>query len=279
MSLASPTRLHPAGGPRPRSAPGPEPRPVNYLNNHYGILVVAVRPSTTSGSASCTWCRSACSSCSAASRRAGPAQPARPTGAILERRTQYNKAFTAHGTMMMLFLFLIPVIPAVLGNFFVPMMIGAKDMAFPKLNLASWYVFMIGAAVLPVATARRRHGHRVDAVPAVQFQVQPHERLYAGLGVFITGFSSIMTGLNIIATVHKMRAPGMTWGRLPLFVWAHVRHQPDPVARPRRCWPSRWCCWPSSGSSASASSTPTSAATRSCSSTCSGSTATRPCTS
>jgi cytochrome c oxidase subunit 1 len=141
-----------------------------------------------------------------------------PTGAILEL-DQYNKAFTAHGTIM-LFLFLIPVIPGVLGNFFVPMMIGAKDMAFPKLNLLSWYVWFGGAMFFVVALLVGGLDTGWTFYPPYSSKYSHTNVLLAGLGVFITGFSSILTGLNIIATVHKMRAPGLTWGRLPLFVWA-----------------------------------------------------------
>jgi cytochrome c oxidase subunit 1 len=140
-----------------------------------------------------------------------------PSGAILEN-DQYNKTFTAHGVVM-LFLFLIPSIPALFGNFFVPIMIGAKDMAFPKLNIASWYVWMIGAgfAVWALVTGGIDTGWTL--YPPYSSR-SSHTNVVTGVfGVFITGFSSIMTGLNIIVTIHRMRAPGMTWGRLPLFCW------------------------------------------------------------
>ena len=141
-----------------------------------------------------------------------------PTGAILEL-DQYNKAFTAHGTIM-LFLFLIPVIPGVLGNFLVPLMIGAKDMAFPKLNLLSWYVWIAGASLFVWQLLVGGLDTGWTFYPPYSSKYSHTNLLYAGMGVFITGFSSILTGLNIIATVHKMRAPGMTWTRLPLFIWA-----------------------------------------------------------
>jgi cytochrome c oxidase subunit 1 len=141
-----------------------------------------------------------------------------PDGAIMTE-DQYNRMFTAHGVVM-LFLFLIPSIPAVFGNFFIPMMIGAKDLAFPKLNLASWYVFMIGAGFAVWAVL-------VGGIDTGWTLYPPYSSRYAHtnvtpgvIGVFITGFSSIMTGLNIMVTIHKMRCPGMTWGRLPLFCWA-----------------------------------------------------------
>jgi cytochrome c oxidase subunit I len=141
-----------------------------------------------------------------------------PSGAILEN-DQYNKTFTAHGVVM-LFLFLIPAVPGVFGNFFVPIMIGAKDMAFPKLNIASWYVWMLGAAfaVLALLTGGLDTGWTL--YPPYSTRTS-HGNVVTGVfGVFITGFSSIMTGLNIIVTIHRMRAPGMGWGRLPLFCWA-----------------------------------------------------------
>ena len=141
-----------------------------------------------------------------------------PTGAILEL-DQYNKAFTAHGTIM-LFLFLIPVIPGVLGNFLVPLMVGAKDMAFPKLNLLSFYVWLFGSLFFVWQLAVGGLDTGWTLYPPYSSKYSHTNVLYAGMGIFITGFSSILTALNIIATVHKMRCPGMTWSRLPLFIWA-----------------------------------------------------------
>jgi len=141
-----------------------------------------------------------------------------PHGSILDNDT-YNKTFTAHGVVM-LFLFLIPSIPAVMGNFFVPMMIGAKDMAFPKLNIASWYVWIIGAgcAIWALLAGGLDTGWTLYPPYSSRFT---HTNVVPGVfGVFVMGFSSIMTGLNIIVTIHRMRCPGMTWGRLPLFCWA-----------------------------------------------------------
>jgi cytochrome c oxidase subunit I len=141
-----------------------------------------------------------------------------PNGAILTEDA-YNRAFTGHG-IVMLFFFLIPAVPAVFGNFFIPMMVGARDLAFPKLNLASWYVFLIGAGCATWAVL-------IGGIDTGWTLYPPYSSRYAQsavvpgvVGAFIAGFSSIMTGLNIMVTVHKMRAPGMTWGRLPLFVWA-----------------------------------------------------------
>src|SRR5262245_43262942 len=131
----------------------------------------------------------------------------------------YNKLFTLHGVVMVFF-FLIPSIPAVLGNFLLPLMIGARDLAFPKLNLASWYIFMCGGALAIAAIV----GGGVDT--GWTFYT-PYSSTYSNtnvilmaLGIFIAGFSSILTGLNFIVTTHTMRAPGLTWFRLPLFVWA-----------------------------------------------------------
>lgn len=132
----------------------------------------------------------------------------------------YNKTFTAHGVVMV-FLFLVPSIPASLGNFFIPMMIGAKDVAFPKLNLLSWYLYMIGAILLigTLASGGVATGWTFYAPLSSTHSNGPV--VLAITGVFIAGFSSILTGLNFIVTIHKMRAPGLTWFRLPLFIWSH----------------------------------------------------------
>jgi cytochrome c oxidase subunit 1 len=125
-----------------------------------------------------------------------------------------------HG-IIMVFFFLVPSIPAVLGNFLIPLMIGARDLAFPRLNLASWYIFIIGGATTlwAVMTGGVDTGwtfYTPYSSTAANTNVIP-----AALGIFIAGFSSILTGLNFIVTIHTMRAPGLTWFRLPLFVWAH----------------------------------------------------------
>ena len=132
----------------------------------------------------------------------------------------YNKLFTMHGVVMVFF-FLIPSIPAVLGNFLIPLMIGARDLAFPRINLLSWYIYVLGGIF--TLTAAITGG--VDTgwtfyTPYSSTYANSHVVLTA-LGIFITGFSSILTGLNFVVTIHKMRAPGLTWFRLPLFVWAH----------------------------------------------------------
>jgi cytochrome c oxidase subunit 1 len=142
-----------------------------------------------------------------------------PKGMFLESDT-YNRLFSLHG-IVMVFLFLIPAVPAVLGNFLLPIMIGARDLAFPKINLASWYVYTLGGIFVIGAIV----GGGVDTgwtfYTPLSSTYANGQVMLAGLGVFVIGFSSIMTGMNFIATVHTMRAPGMTWFRLPLFVWAN----------------------------------------------------------
>ena len=112
----------------------------------------------------------------------------------------YNRAFTMHGVIMVFF-FLIPSIPATLGNFLLPIMIGAKDLAFPRINLLSWYIYIIGRRLRARLARRRRRRHRLDVLHALQLDVVEHAAsLTAALGVFIAGFSSILTGLNFIVT-------------------------------------------------------------------------------
>lgn len=142
-----------------------------------------------------------------------------PAGDLMRDET-YNKMFTMHG-IIMVFFFLIPAVPAVLGNFLIPLMIGARDLAFPRVNLLSWYVFTFGGlfTIASVVSGGVDTGWTFYT-PYSSTYANTHVVL-AALGVFITGFSSILTGLNFIVTVHTMRAPGMTWFRLPLFVWAN----------------------------------------------------------
>jgi cytochrome c oxidase subunit 1 len=132
----------------------------------------------------------------------------------------YNRLFTTHGVIMVWF-FLIPSVPSVLGNFLVPLMVGAKDMAFPRINLASWYVFNIGAAFTVLALLLGGADTGWTFYTPYSSSYSSSHVILTAFGVFISGFSSIMTGLNIIVTVHKMRAPGMTWSRLPLFIWGN----------------------------------------------------------
>jgi cytochrome c oxidase subunit I len=131
----------------------------------------------------------------------------------------YNKLFTMHGVIMVWF-FLIPSIPATLGNFLVPMMVGARDLAFPRLNLASWYLFVGGAlfTIYALLAGGVDTGWTFYAPYSTTFSTS--QVFAAATGVFIAGFSSILTGLNFVVTIHSMRAPGMTWFRLPLFIWA-----------------------------------------------------------
>ena len=141
-----------------------------------------------------------------------------PNG-VLSEPTQYNKAFTIHGVMMVFF-FLVPSIPATLGNFLLPLMIGARDVAFPKINLASWYLLVIGSsfALCAILFGGVDTGWTFYTPFSSTFS-NTHVVLMI-VGIFINGFSSILTGMNFVVTIHKMRAPGMTWFRLPLFVWA-----------------------------------------------------------
>src|SRR5215204_5372599 len=132
-----------------------------------------------------------------------------PQGDFLQSTT-YNKVFTQHG-IIMIFFFLIPSIPATLGNFLIPMMIGAKDLAFPRINLLSWYIYMLAGVVDTGWTFYTPFSTTFSNSYVVA----------TGLGIFINGFSSILTGLNFIVTIHTMRAPGMTWFRMPLFIWSH----------------------------------------------------------
>ncbi|MBI4411901.1 MAG: cytochrome c oxidase subunit I [Deltaproteobacteria bacterium] len=139
------------------------------------------------------------------------------TGPLFSPDT-YNKFFTLHGAIMV-FMFIIPVIPAALGNFFLPIQIGAKDVAFPRLNLLSWYIFMIGSFLLVLAVLSG--GVDTGWTFYTPYSIRSATSvIFATLGVFIMGFSGILTGLNFIVTIHKLRAPGMTFHRMPLFLWA-----------------------------------------------------------
>src|ERR1700757_4523217 len=142
-----------------------------------------------------------------------------PQGDLVSAET-YNKLFTMHGVAMVFF-FLIPSIPATLGNFFLPIMIGARDFAFPRINLLSWSLLVIGGLFSLFAML-------AGGVDTGWTFYTPYSTSYSNtwviataLGIFISGFSSILTGLNFIVTVHRMRAPGMTWFRMPLFVWSN----------------------------------------------------------
>ncbi len=129
----------------------------------------------------------------------------------------YNQFFSLHG-IIMVFGFLVPSIPALFGNFVLPLHLGAKDVAFPRLNLASWYFYIVGVILILVAMI-------VGQVDTGWTFYTPYSKtvgssvLYLTMAVFIAGFGNIFTGINFIVTIHKMRAPGLTWNRLPLFVW------------------------------------------------------------
>ncbi len=141
-----------------------------------------------------------------------------PQGDLVLSQT-YNKLFTMHGVLMVWF-FLIPSIPTVLGNFLIPMMIGARDLAFPKLNLLSWYILVTAGAVTLYSLAAGGVDTGWTFYTPLSTKYSNSHVMMMALGVFISGFSSILTGLNFIVTIHRMRAPGMTWMRLPLFVWS-----------------------------------------------------------
>jgi cytochrome c oxidase subunit 1 len=143
---------------------------------------------------------------------------ATPQGDFVQADT-YNKFFTMHGVIMVFF-FLIPSIPAVLGNFLLPLMIGAKDLAFPKINLFSWYLAVLGGVftLFALVTGGVDTGWTFYT-PYSAARSNTHV-IPTAVGIFIMGFSSILTGLNFIVTIHRMRTRGMTWFRLPLFVWS-----------------------------------------------------------
>jgi cytochrome c oxidase subunit 1 len=142
-----------------------------------------------------------------------------PQGDVVSSPDAYNRLFSMHGIIMVWF-FLVPAIPTTLGNFLLPMMIGARDLAFPKLNLLSWYIILV-AGLFEIWVLI------YGGVDTGWTFYTPFSSMFsrtmvvpAAVGVFISGFASILTGLNFMVTVHMMRAPGMTWFRLPLFVWA-----------------------------------------------------------
>ena len=139
-----------------------------------------------------------------------------PGKTIMEADT-YNQMFTLHGAVM-IFLFIIPAIPASLGNFVLPMMLGAKDVAFPRLNLASYWLYVVGAlfGVLAMVTGGVDTGWTFYTPYSTSTNTSVTTMTFAA---FILGFSSIFTGINFIATIHRLRAPGMTWFKTPLFVW------------------------------------------------------------
>src|SRR6266446_4074859 len=140
-----------------------------------------------------------------------------PDGRLVEADT-YNRLFTLHGVIMVFF-FLVPVIPTVLGNFLIPLMIGAKDLAFPRINLASWYLFVIAAGWTLYAMLAGGLDTGWTFYTPYTTQSSHYNVVPALIGIVISGFSSIFTGMNFIVTIHKLRAPGLRWWRLPIFVW------------------------------------------------------------
>ncbi|RMD97166.1 MAG: cytochrome c oxidase subunit I, partial [Deltaproteobacteria bacterium] len=140
-----------------------------------------------------------------------------PGATVTESADTYNQYFTLHGAIMT-FLVLVPSIPAILGNFVLPMMIGAKDVAFPRLNLLSFWLWVLGA--LFFVTTLHFGGIDTGWTFYTPYSTTTVTKVaLAGLGAFILGFSSILTGLNFLVTIHKMRAPGMGWFKMPLFLW------------------------------------------------------------
>ncbi|MAO66123.1 MAG: cytochrome c oxidase subunit I [Balneola sp.] len=140
-----------------------------------------------------------------------------PAKTFIEADT-YNQFFTLHGAIMVFFV-LVPSIPAALGNFILPMQLGAKDVAFPRLNLASFYIYVIGAIFTFFALVN--NGLDTGWTFYTPYSIESNSSvIWVTLGAFILGFSSILTGTNFITTIHKMRAPGITWGKLPLNIWA-----------------------------------------------------------
>jgi cytochrome c oxidase subunit I len=142
-------------------------------------------------------------------------------GTLADNNNIYNRLFTLHGAIMV-FMFIIPSVPAALGNFFLPLMIGAKDVAFPKLNLASWYIYVAGSifAVAGIIVGGIDTGWTFYTPYSTMTDADHWRVVSMVLGVFVLGFSSIFTGINFVVTVHKLRAPGMGWFDMPLFVWA-----------------------------------------------------------
>jgi cytochrome c oxidase subunit 1 len=141
-------------------------------------------------------------------------------GETIVKAQTYNALFTLHGVIM-IFLFVIPGVPAIFGNFFLPILIGAKDVAFPRLNLMSWYLYIAGA--LLAVTALFTGGGPPDTgwTFYVPYSIRTGTNVsLAVFAAFVLGFSSILTGLNFVTTIHRLRAPGMKWTRMPLFVWA-----------------------------------------------------------
>ncbi|MEX0719381.1 MAG: cytochrome c oxidase subunit I [Balneolaceae bacterium] len=141
-----------------------------------------------------------------------------PAKTFVEADT-YNQLFTLHGAIMVFFV-IIPAIPSGLGNFILPMQLGAKDVAFPRLNLASFYIYVVGAIFTFIALASNGLDTGWTFYTPYSSTDSTSSVIWVTMGIFILGFSSILTGTNFITTIHKLRAPGITWGKLPLNLWA-----------------------------------------------------------
>ncbi|HEX4240554.1 MAG TPA: cbb3-type cytochrome c oxidase subunit I [Steroidobacteraceae bacterium] len=138
---------------------------------------------------------------------------------LLGSSEAYNRLFTAHGVIMVWF-FLVPAVPVTLGNFVIPLMLGARDLAFPRLNLFSWYLFMVGGAITLWALFVGGVDTGWTFYTPLSTSYSKSHVVLAAVGIFISGFSSIATGLNFIVTIHRLRAPGLTWYRMPVFLWS-----------------------------------------------------------
>ncbi len=142
-----------------------------------------------------------------------------PGQTIMKPQT-YNSIFTLHGVIM-IFLFIIPAVPAVFGNFFLPIQLGAKDVSFPRLNLLSWYLYIAGGIIALLSLFTGGGAADTGWTFYVPYSIRSSSNVStATFAAFVLGFSSILTGLNFITTIHRMRAPGMSWFRMPLFSWA-----------------------------------------------------------
>jgi cytochrome c oxidase subunit I len=141
-----------------------------------------------------------------------------PRGALVSPEI-YNRLFTMHGIVMVWF-FLVPAAPAVLGNFVLPLMLGARDLAFPRINLLSWYLFMAGGAIAMFAVTYGGLDTGWTFYTPLSTNFSKGFVEVAALGIILSGYASIATGLNFIVTIHRLRAPGLTWYRMPIFVWS-----------------------------------------------------------
>ena len=142
-----------------------------------------------------------------------------PGRTIVDPQT-YNAFFTLHGVIMV-FLFLIPAVPAIFGNFFLPILIGARDVSFPRLNLLSWYLYIIGGLLAILSIVAPGGAADTGWTFYIPYSVRTGTNvIYALFAAFVLGFSSILTGINFVTTVHRLKAPGMTWFKTPLSVWS-----------------------------------------------------------